>query len=36
MVPTIKERPFKYVSDLCFSRDAILRSKGPDGPPKAV
>ena len=36
MSPTINERPLRYVSDLCLSRETPLRSKGPDvGVPSA-
>ena len=36
MRPTIRERPFKYVRDLCFSREAPFRSRGLElGSPRA-
>jgi hypothetical protein len=35
--PMIRERPFKYVNDLCFSNDGPLRSwVGAIGVPSAV
>ena len=34
--PTIKDRPLRYVRDLCFSREIPFRSKGLElGSPKA-